>query len=367
MSSIEIAEILLFCAFSTVIQMTANSQQPNIFPEEDWQETSPESQGINSVMLAEAMNYLGNELGGSGVSESLIIRNGYLIWKGSNIDAYHKIWSCTKCFTSTVLGLLIQDKKCTLDTFAVEYLPTLDDKYPEYAKITLRHLATMTSGYDAIGIGYDDNRWNIPTTPLAEPGAKYQYNDNAMNLFGYVLTLIAGEPICDLFKRRIADHIGLTQWYWGCWGIMDGLLINDASGYLAGIHITPRQFARFGYLFLNNGKWKDKQLIDKSWIDQATTNQVPLSIEYANYDGRGRYGFNWWTNGIMSNNKLNWNFAPSKTFCAMGGGTNYCFVIPEWDMVIVRMDKEAHLSLSRSNQIWDSFFYKLGKSLDPNH
>lgn len=354
----EIASALL----AIILVSTTSSNLP-VFPDADWQQASPESQGVDSVKLNDAMDYLGVSFGGAGVSETVVIRNGYMIWSGSNIDAYHKIWSCTKSFTSTVLGLLIQDGKCSLDTRAVEYVPTLDDQYPEYSKITLRHLATMTSGYSAVGRGYGDERWNIPAAPLAEAGAKYQYNDNAMNMFGYILTRIAGEPIKDVFKRRIADPIGLTRWDWGDWGEMDGLIVNDPAGYRVGINITARQMARFGYLFLNRGNWNGKQLIDADWVDQATTNQVPVSLSSANYDGRGRYGFNWWTNGIMADGKRIWQSAPPKAFAARGKCNNRCVVIPEWNMVVVRLEPPNEQSVPGYEKIWGAFFDKLADSL----
>ncbi len=78
----------------------------------------------------------------------MIVRNGYLIWKGSNVDKVHGVWSLTKSFTSTALGLLIDDGKTTLDTKARDIIPDMGDHYPE---LCLRHFTTMTSGYRAEG------------------------------------------------------------------------------------------------------------------------------------------------------------------------------------------------------------------------
>lgn len=347
--------------------LPATAMEPMVFPGKVWQAASPESQGVNSLKLNEALAFLGQRLGGVGISEVVVVRNGYLIWQGTNIDACHKIWSCTKTFTGTVLGLLIQDGKCTLDTRAVEHWPALDDRYSLYGQITLRHLATMTSGYQAAGRGYDDPRWNEPVAPLAKPGAQWRYNDNPMNLFGYLLTRIAGEPLKDVFKRRIADPIGLTAWDWGDWGVRDGLRVNDAAGYLAGIKITARDMARFGLLFLNRGNWDGKQLVDPAWVDQATTNQVPVTLAYANWDGRGIYGFNWYVNGLMANGQRRWPSAPPRTFSPRGGKSNCCFVVPEWNMVIVHLEAEARLDLKAADPIWEYFFRRLSRAVQPAH
>ena len=78
--------------------------------------------------------------GPDGVRELVIIRNGYLIWEGEDVDKVHGVWSCTKSFTSTVLGLPIDDGKCTLETKAAEILSELAKNYPE---LTLEHFTTM--------------------------------------------------------------------------------------------------------------------------------------------------------------------------------------------------------------------------------
>ena len=73
------------------------------FPGKDWEEETPESQGIDSAGLNDAISYLKNNTGRDGINELVIIRNGYMVWKGTNIDKVHGVWSLTKSFTSTVL------------------------------------------------------------------------------------------------------------------------------------------------------------------------------------------------------------------------------------------------------------------------
>ena len=132
-------------AFLAVIQSACGDA---VFPGEQWQEAAPESQGVDSAKLNEAADWLARTVGKDGVNELVVIRHGRLIWKGNGIDKKHGVWSATKSFTSTVLGLLIADGKCTLDTRAAEVLPDLE---PVYAGVTMRHFTTMTSGYRAVG------------------------------------------------------------------------------------------------------------------------------------------------------------------------------------------------------------------------
>ncbi|UCD52975.1 MAG: serine hydrolase [Phycisphaerales bacterium] len=319
-----------------------------VFPAEQWQQVTPESQGVDAAKLNAALDYLREHSGPDGVSQVVVVRNGYVIWQGPDVDAVHGIWSCTKSFTSTVLGLLIDDGKATLGTRASEHFPTLAQAYPH---VTLRHFATMTSGYRAQGDqprgtyrhGPSRTPFDPCSTPLFTPGTRYAYWDSAMNQFGNVLTRIAGEPLVALFKRRIADPIGMdpNEWRWGDLGSINGLVVNGGSGNSNGhIFISARQMARLGLLFLNNGNWDGKQLISAKWVRLATESQVPTTIGLwpdSAADGRGVYGLNWWTNGTDVDGKRRWPGIPADTYAASGYNNNDMFVIPEWNMVIVRL------------------------------
>jgi CubicO group peptidase (beta-lactamase class C family) len=326
-------------------------------------------------MLKEALDYLAGNSGSDGTKEVVIIRNGYLIWKGSNIDKVHGVWSLTKSFTSTVLGLLIDDDKCSLDTLAMDYVSSMAKNYPE---IALRHFTTMTSGYYALGDeprgGYAHGPSQTPfkpaDTPLfSSPGSRYAYWDSAMNQFANVLAHIAGEPIEELFKRRIADPIGMNRdkWDWGDFGEIDGLIVNGGSGN-SNKHIftSARELARFGHLFLNRGKWDGEQLISASWVDAASSVQVPTSIpleELSGADGRGVYGYNWWVNGIKADGERKWPGAPLGTYSASGYNNNDMFVIPEWNTVIVRLGLDQR-EFPITDKIYSTFLGKVGQAIN---
>jgi CubicO group peptidase (beta-lactamase class C family) len=345
-----------------------------VFPDQHWQESKPKAQGVDSTKLETAVSYLKDNSGSDGVKELVIIRNGYMIWKGTDIDKMHGVWSLTKSFTSTVLGLLVDDDKATLDTLAKDYVPSMTEIYPD---VTLQHFTTMTSGYYAVG---DEPRGSYKHGPsltpfkpanrplFKPPGSRYAYWDSAMNQFANVLTHIANEPIEDLFKKRIADPIGMdrTKWDWGDFGPVDGIVVNGGSGnnnrY---IQISARELARFGHLFLNRGKWKNKQLISASWINTATKAHVPASKPLeplSGADGRGVYGFNWWVNGIKSNGKRNWPGAPPGTYAASGYNNNDMFIIPEWKIVIVRLGLDQS-EFSITDSIYSTFLEKIGQAI----
>src|SRR5687768_17357428 len=136
------------CAVTRMAAAADPAADTMIFPEAAWVEATPESQRLDSAKLRDAVAFLEANSGKDGARELAIIHNGRLIWKGDNIDHVHGIWSCTKSFTSTVLGLLIADGKCSLDTRVATILPELQ---AHYDAVTLRHFTTMTSGYRADG------------------------------------------------------------------------------------------------------------------------------------------------------------------------------------------------------------------------
>lgn len=289
-----------------------------VFPGREWQVATPASQGVDAAKLNAAVEYLKAHSGRDGVRQLLIVRNGYLIWQGDQTDRVHGIWSCTKSFTSTCLGLLIDDGKCTLDTPAKDSLPAMAKTYP---RVTLRHFATMTSGYRAIGDEPRGGYLHGPSTtplvpgpkPLFPPGSHYAYWDSAMNQFAHVLTRIAGDPLDQLFKRRIATPIGMNpkEWRWGDFGEVDGLRVNGGSGNNnKHVFISARQMARLGWLLLNRGRWGGRQLISSAWVDRATSVQVPAAMPLGHpasgIAGPGVYGLNWWCNGRHPDGKRKW-------------------------------------------------------------
>jgi CubicO group peptidase (beta-lactamase class C family) len=346
-----------------------------VFPDQDWRQVRPEEQKVDSGRLQEAVTYLEKHAGRDGVKELVIIRNGYLIWKGSDIDKQHGVWSVTKSFTSTVLGLLIDDGKATLDTPAKKYLPEMAGTFPE---VTLRHFTTMTSGYYAQGDeprgGYKHGPSSTPFTPgkkalFTPPSSRYAYWDSAMNQFANVLTRIAGEKIEEVFSRRIARPIGMhpEHWDWGEFGKIDGLVVNGGSGNSnKHIFITSRQIARLGHLYLNRVQWKGKQLLSEKWVDTASRVQVPASLPWGHpesgIDGRGVYGFNWWVNGIKPDGKRLWPGAPLGTYAASGHNNNKMFIVPEWNMVIVRLGLDQNDG-KIGDAVWSTFVGKVGQAL----
>ena len=352
--------------------VAGRGEAQTVFPGNTWEVATPESQGVDPARLQEAIDYMDANFDPDGAKELVVVRNGRLIWEGPAADAYHPVFSCTKTFTSTALGLLVDDGKCALDDLALRFEPKLANDHPLYAKIKLRHLAAMCGGYrgEVKDVREEDQPWGDvmaylnPREPDFEAGTTVRYNDHDVFLLGKILTLLVRQPLQEVFQQRIAGPIGMTKWEWGVSGTVDGIPLNNPPGNpgglgAGGIKTTPREMARFGLLMLNRGNWNGKQLISASFVDEATSNQVPVSWGFRNRDFRGRYGYYWWVNGVMADGKRPWPNAPPRTYMSHGKGGNFCCVVPEWNLVLVRMGEP-----SVRDQHWDEFFRRLAAAID---
>lgn len=333
---------------------------PMKFPGQKWDKGTPESQGVDAMHLQSALDYIEGHCKDDRLTEVMVIRNGVCIWDGGNTAHVHNIWSCSKSFTSTALGLMIAEGKCTLDTKAASIEPLLANDYPN---VTLRHFTTMTSGYSAKGRSRweDENAdWSwtpyVPEAPLFEAGKGYAYWDEAMMMLGRVLTKLNQRELNDYLNEKVYQPIAMGDVQWLHEGEVDGVKICNGC---TNVKLSARQLARFGHLFLNHGNWNGRQILPATWVEQATRTQVDAAMPVADTDranviGPGAYGYNWWTNG----GKNRMPDAPPKTYYASGLNHNLLFIVPEWDMVIVRMGVDGNPPMGKP-QAWNGFFKRL--------
>lgn len=349
---------------------TLAEEFPLVYPDDSWQTAKPEQLNVDSNQLQKAMKLLADYSGEDATRETLVIRNGYLIWSGDNTKHWHEIWSATKSFTSTVFGLLVEDGKITENTYAADILPSLKSLYPQ---LKLKHFATHTSGYNAKGTSRwcenCDQDWSLtpyqPAKPWFEPGTEFLYWDEAMMLFSRALTKVNGAPIKQLFDTRISQPIGM-KFDWRTEGEINNIKINNGGGW---IFTHAEHLARLAYLYLNQGQWKDKQLIPKTWVAKATTAQVPShlpehSARVSPAGGAGVYGYNFWTNGINHHGERSMPDAPAQTYYMSGFNHNVAFIIPEWDMVIVRLGQDGNPPEGK-HKVWNQVLGELAKGVKP--
>ncbi|MGI9238701.1 MAG: serine hydrolase domain-containing protein [Woeseiaceae bacterium] len=296
-----------------------------------------------------------------GPQTGIIVKNGYIVAEWGDIKRVDMTFSVSKSFLSSTVGLafdagLIRDVNDAVgDYFAPIVLPPGDGESGEEEdgvgvpntrslfesthnrKITWDHLLRQTSDWQGTLWGKPD--WaDRPGDDVAanrfrernEPGSVYKYNDVRVNLLALCALQVWRRPLPQVLKQHVMDPIGASNtWRWhgyeNSWVTIDGQMVNSVSGgghWGGGMHISALDQARFGYLTLNKGRWKDRQVLSEEWLTMA---EMPGK---ANRD----YGFMNW---FLNTGRRSIPAAPESAFSHRGAGTNLVYVDRQNDLVVV--------------------------------
>ncbi|MFO7756217.1 MAG: serine hydrolase [Bacteroidales bacterium] len=341
--------------------------QVDYFPDRGlWERKAPAEMGFDSELLGQALDYaMENEYSGDkdmrvailesfgyepymeivgptkdrGGPAGIILKDGYIIAEWGDISRVDMTFSVTKSYLSTVVGLAYDEG----------LISSVDDKVYEYvwdglfdgnhnSKISWEHLLNQSSDWSGQLFGMYDwadrpsrreklDEWRY--RELHEPGTYYKYNDVRVNLLAYSALQVWRKPLPQVLKERIMDPVGAsTTWRWygysTSWVNVDGARVQSVSGgghSGGGLFINTLDHARFGLLFMRNGRWKDRQLLSAEWIDMA---RQPSPANES-------YGYLWWLN----KGRRTMEHVPGSVFYASGFGGNYIVVDQENDMLIV--------------------------------
>lgn len=300
------------------------------WPTEDWRTSPPEEQGVNGSKLEDAADFIIDS--GARVRSMLVICNGYLVFERYfmpvlyDVDDTHIIYSCTKSVTSSLIGIAIDKgyidntSQLLVDFFPDVYIDNLDSRKES---ITLENVLTMTSGLEWDEESYDEpndyfgmtNSQNwvqyvLNKTMVSDPGTIFYYNTGGSHLLSAIINRTTGMSTLDFASEYLFGPLGITAHPW----IFDPQGIHFGGSALA---LRPRDMAKFGYLFLNQGEWDGEQIVSPDWVATSTDSHVPI------YGGTFSYGYQWWIN------------SPSGYYSARGYQGQLIFVVPEDDIVVV--------------------------------
>ncbi len=270
----------------------------------------------------------------------MILKNGYLVASWGDIKRVDMTFSVTKSFLSTVAGMAFDQKLIANTNDKVGgYIwdGTFDGQHN--SKITWEHLLQQNSAWSGElwggkdwadrppkEGGIDDWKFEKPK----EPGTVMEYNDVRVNVLAYALTHLWRKPLPMVLKENLMDKIGAsTTWRWHgydhAWTEIDGIKMKSVTGgghSGAGMFISAEDMARFGVLFLNNGKWRGQRLISENWIAKAIRPSLP----------NANYGYMWWLN---RKGKRHWRGLSENIYYAAGFGGNFIVIDKENDVVAV--------------------------------
>lgn len=356
--------IVYWFLFLSLFTHSLQAQQP-YFPDATWQVKKPEELKMNKTLLDSAVatalksenkverdlrianlkSYSrepGYKIIGAmkerGGPAGLVIKNGYIVAQWGDVSRVDMTFSVTKSYLSTIAGLAIDQALIKNVTDKVSQY-VWDDTFEgaHNAKVNWEHLLTQSSDWSGSLFGLDDWADRPPkegsiadwkNRKFFEPGTNYEYNDVRVNLLSYSLLQVWRKPLPVVLKEKIMDPIGAsTTWRWfgydNSFVNVDGLMMQSVSGgghHGGGIFINTLDHARFGLLFLRNGKWKNQQLLSEKWINAI---QQPSATNK-------NYGYLWWLNTDQQ-----WKAVSPKVYYASGYGGNYIIVDKEHDLVVV--------------------------------
>lgn len=273
-----------------------------------------------------------------GEVSGFVIKDGYIVAEWGDTEAVEMTFSVTKSFLSTTVGL-IWDRGYIPDLHAPvrDLVRTGDFDSEHNRKVTWDHLLRQTSDWEGELWGKPD--WvDRPGQDLTahfnrqrnEPGTVYTYNDVRVNLLAWAALNVYRRPLPDLLREEIMEPIGASStWRWHgyetSWVELDGKRIQSVSGgghWGGGMFISAGDLARFGYLTLRQGRWKDRQLVSREWLAMAET---PGTVNPG-------YGF---MNFFLNTEGRAIPGAPHSAFTHRGAGNNILYVDRENDLLIV--------------------------------
>lgn len=290
----------------------------------------------------------------------MIIKDGYLLASWGDTKRVDMTFSVTKSFLSTMAALaedqgLIQNVKDKVGDYIWD--GTFDGAHN--SKITWEHLLQQNSDWSGELWGGKDwadrppsegglDDWKFRT--LNEPGTVMEYNDVRVNVLAYSLTHVWRKPLPMVLREQIMNKIDASStWRWygydHAWTEVDGLQMKSVTGgghSGAGLFISTEDMARFGLLFLNNGKWRDQQLVSEDWIEKATQPSVP----------NVNYGYMWWLN---QKGPRHWEGVPEHVFYAAGFGGNFIVVDQKSGLLIVTRWLEPSQIGAFVKQVYEAF------------
>ncbi len=296
------------------------------WPTEGWREAAPEDRGMDASLLEEADRRVTADL--PDVSALLVVRGGDLVFERYYGDQEREepidVRSVTKSLTGALVGIaigegLLDGVTQTIGEVIPDRLPANAD--PRTADVTIGQLLTMTAGWDwDISRDYqrlvDSDNWVALTLGLPivyPPGEVYAYNTGGSHLLSVAVEAVAGRRAADYAADRLFAPLGIAEPRW------DRSPQGETNGGF-GLELTARDMAKFGYLYLNGGRWEDRQVVPADWVAASTAYQSA-----GDATGRAAYGYQWWVTGATGYD----------AYFALGYGGQYIYVVPALDLVVV--------------------------------
>jgi CubicO group peptidase (beta-lactamase class C family) len=315
---------------------------------------TPESQGISSKGISDFIT-AANASGYSWHS-FMLLRHGKVVaegwWKPFEPEFKHSLYSLSKSFTSTAIGLLVKEGKLNIDTPVLSFFPDDSPAAPDdnLKQMTIKHLLTMNTGHEEDSLPKmrsSDQVWvrTFLGQPVKfQPGSHFLYDTGATYMLGAIVFKVTGETLEKYLTPRLFLPLDIRGYDWET--SPQGL---NTAGY--GLRVKTEDIAKFGQLYLQKGRWNNQEILPETWVNAATSYQT--KSQEGNADWSQGYGY------------LFWRCKPG-FYRGDGAYGQYCIVMPDHDAVLAVTGESPDMQNSL-NIIWDHLLPAIGSSVLPEN
>ncbi len=337
----------LMVAVLTFSLRSAHGQDAKALPR-----ATPESQGISSQAIGAFIAALDQKV--TTMHSVVVVRHGKVIaeawWQPQSPETRHVLWSLSKSFCSTAVGLAIAEGKLGLDDEVLKFFPEQAPAQPSknLREMRVRDLLCMSTGHETEPKMAPDGDWVklFLAHPVPhKPGTHFKYNTPATYMQSAIVQKVTGQTVLDYLKPRLFEPLGIEKPRWDT--SPQGISLG---GY--GLFVRTEDIAKFGQLYLQKGQWQGQQLLTSAWVTQATSRQTSNGSNPKSDWDQG-YGYQFWR-------------CRHGAFRGDGKDGQFCVVLPEQDTVIAITAETGDMQ-GELNVVWDQLLNKLGNKALPEN
>jgi len=314
--------------------------------------STPEAQGVSSAAVRAFIETADRQV--DTMHSFMLLRHGHVVaecwWAPESADKPHVLYSLSKSFASTAVGLAVAEGKLSIDDPVLKFFPDDAPAQPsdKLKAMRVRDLLSMATGHQTEPKFTPDEAWvkSFLAHPVEhKPGAHFQYNSPATYMCSALVQKLSGETVLAYLKPRLFEPLGIAGAEWSA--SPQGI---SAGGW--GLFLKTEDIAKFGQLHLQKGQWNGKQIIPAAWVEQATAKQVSNGSDPSKDWDQG-YGFQFWR-------------CRHGAYRGDGAFGQFCVVLPEQDAVVV-MTADTKDMQGQLNLVWDKLLPACNKGALPEN
>jgi CubicO group peptidase (beta-lactamase class C family) len=309
--------------------------------------STPEAEGVSSANIEAFLDAVAQSK--HEFHSLMIVRHGRVIaegwWKPYAAEIPHTMYSMSKSFTSTAVGLAVSEGKLSVEDKVTSFFPNdlPAEVSANLAALQVKHLLTMSVGseHEPTGAMVQQENWvrAFLASPISHPpGSVFLYNSAATYMCSAIVQHVTGQKVIDYLTPKLFTPLGVEGMAWETCprGINTG-------GW--GLSIQTEGLAKFGTLYLQKGKWNGKQIVPAEWIEEATTKHIQQSDPpkparpHEDNDWLQGYGYQFWR-------------CRHNAFRGDGAFGQFTIMLPEHDAVIAITGESSDLQ-GELDLVWE--------------